>query len=199
MDVLKCNVSGKLFEITKHDALKCELFRNLLNDCNDNNEVIPIYRSPMLFEHVYAFLIDENYPYPRKYYRELDYYGVPYQKHKLHNRTKRQADILEGKIDAVCTKVDNSLSQIEIIDSKIEIIDSKSDKTIKRLRKIGPGMNKTSDGNSGICQRHNCADKLKINSYCPYHMDKCVYRYGYNGPYCNDNCSDDKSMCSSHK
>lgn len=48
----------------------------MFKDCDTISDEIMIYRSPMLFDHVYAYLLDDAYPYPKKYYAELDYYLI---------------------------------------------------------------------------------------------------------------------------
>lgn len=45
-----------------------------------------IQRSPMLFKHVLAYIIDDMYPYPVEYYSELDFYGINYDKDKLFHK-----------------------------------------------------------------------------------------------------------------
>src|SRR5687767_5154507 len=73
---IKLNVSGKIFLIEKETLCKSQLFDNMFKDCDTVSDEIMIYRSPMLFDHVYAYLLDDTYPYPKKYDAELDYYLI---------------------------------------------------------------------------------------------------------------------------
>lgn len=63
-ELIKLNVSGKRYEITKTILLKIPYFVNLLNDCDDDNKEIFVERSSMLFDHVLAYVIDNKHPFP---------------------------------------------------------------------------------------------------------------------------------------
>uniref|UniRef100_A0A6C0C6J8 Potassium channel tetramerisation-type BTB domain-containing protein n=1 Tax=viral metagenome TaxID=1070528 RepID=A0A6C0C6J8_9ZZZZ len=78
------NISGKIFKVSTEIIRRSQLFDTMMTDCNIEGEII-IDRSVKLFKHMYAFLLDPNYPYPKKYYSELDYYLVSYDKESLYD------------------------------------------------------------------------------------------------------------------
>uniref|UniRef100_A0A6C0C6E4 BTB domain-containing protein n=1 Tax=viral metagenome TaxID=1070528 RepID=A0A6C0C6E4_9ZZZZ len=87
------NVSGKIFKVSRDVLCRSELFNGMLADCEIDNEIV-ISRSAKLFEHIYAYLVDDKYPYPQKYHSELDYYLIPYEFDSLYNANKEiKADI----------------------------------------------------------------------------------------------------------
>lgn len=79
------DVSGKTYRVQRDILRKAPLFNNMFGDCNMVEDVIVIDRSPRLFDHIYALLLDSRYPYPKKYYSELDYYGITYDLEKLYD------------------------------------------------------------------------------------------------------------------
>lgn len=83
-DLFTIDVSGHIFELSRDNLTKSELFQNVLTDCLIDN-VITIKRSAKLFNYVHAYLVDPTFPYPRKYYKELDYYGIAYINENLYD------------------------------------------------------------------------------------------------------------------
>jgi hypothetical protein len=76
-NIYKINVSGKIYHI-KYDILsKIPYFHEFLKLYE---ETCFVDRSSMIFDHVLAREIDPFYPYPSKYFYELDFYGLPYEK-----------------------------------------------------------------------------------------------------------------------
>jgi hypothetical protein len=75
------NVSGKIYHI-KHDILKeIPYFHEYINEFINNKEIkCFVQRSSMIFHHVLAYKIDPLHPYPSKYFYELDFYGLSYDK-----------------------------------------------------------------------------------------------------------------------
>jgi hypothetical protein len=97
--MIKLNLCGKYFGVPSSILKKSELFYNMLNDVQNDGNPIVIDRSPKLFEHVLALLIDDNYLYPQKYAKELDYYLVKCGKlydpnEEIKNKINRIDDIL---------------------------------------------------------------------------------------------------------
>jgi len=103
---INLNVSGRKFEVQKDILCKSQLFNNMFTDCDTIMDEIVIYRSSKLFEHVYAYLLDDKYPYPKKYYAELDYYLIPYYGSSL-------SDPLTLLNDNLKMMVKNSLEEIK--------------------------------------------------------------------------------------
>ena len=61
----------------------------LMNDDGILNPItVDIDRSPTLFEKVVAFVNDPLYPFPLKYYTELDFYDIVYKKDQLYDKDK---------------------------------------------------------------------------------------------------------------
>lgn len=90
--------------------IKSQLFNGMLADCAIDEEIITV-RSPKLFEHVYAYLIDSSYPYPRKYYAELDYYLISYDIDELydpHKKCKEDAKTMfTSALSNICKMISN--------------------------------------------------------------------------------------------
>ena len=99
--MIKLNIGGGIFETNIETLSKADFFKNLFADCGIPTDIIFINRSSKLFTHVLVFLIDEKYPYPKKYFRELDYYLISYDKNKLYDPNEILIDIifdLENKL-----------------------------------------------------------------------------------------------------
>lgn len=77
MDLIILNVSGTRFEMEKLVFMKIPLFAKALADSgNFPNKELWIPRSPLLFQHILALAIDDDYPYPEEHCKELEYYGI---------------------------------------------------------------------------------------------------------------------------
>lgn len=79
---VKFNVGGRSFETTWATLKRIPTLYHMMTDCQDQSELF-IDRSPMLFEQVFAFVVDEKHPFPLRYSYELDWYDVVYDKSKL--------------------------------------------------------------------------------------------------------------------
>jgi len=140
------NVSGKIFKVSRDILRKSELFNGLLTDCEIDNE-IAIDRSAKLFKHVHAYLLDNDYPYPRKYYSELDYYLVPYDIDLLYDSTKKWKEEYDGRIK----KIENIL----------EVVFYKTPK----------------EEPSGKCLFPDCVRDGTWDGRCGYHRNDCCHRF----------------------
>lgn len=97
------NISGKIFHVPKDVLCRSPLFNNMIND-SEIDSVVVIERSSSLFKHVYAYLLDPQYPYPAKYRSELDYYLIEYDAEKLYDpyaELKREMNILREEIQEI--------------------------------------------------------------------------------------------------
>jgi hypothetical protein len=81
---VKFNVGGRIFEMTWATLKRIPTLFHMMTDCQDTSEMF-IDRSPMLFEQVFAFVVDEKHPFPLRYSYELDWYDVVYDKLKLYD------------------------------------------------------------------------------------------------------------------
>jgi len=84
------HLMGRLFELSRETLMKIRYFKDMLEDCSDTSEDIYVERSPMLFDHVLAYVVSPDmYPYPAEYAYELDFYGIEYEEAKLDQRVTR--------------------------------------------------------------------------------------------------------------
>jgi len=77
-NIYKVNVSGKIYHIKHHILNKIPYFHEYIDD--DREETCFVERSSMIFDQVLAYVIDPLHPYPSKYFYELDFYGLSYEK-----------------------------------------------------------------------------------------------------------------------
>jgi hypothetical protein len=73
----KINVSGKIYDVKHNTLVKIPYFLEFINS---DEPTCFVERSSMLFDHVLAYAIDPLHPYPSKYFYELDFYGLIYDK-----------------------------------------------------------------------------------------------------------------------
>jgi len=76
-DIILLDLSGTIFKMEKEVFLRIPLFKRMYSDVLDSNESpIWIPRSPMIFQHILAKAIDDDYIFPSKYRNELKYYEL---------------------------------------------------------------------------------------------------------------------------
>lgn len=99
--IIKVNVGGKIFETSKDTLCKSTYFSSLFSrwsSISQQNEIF-IDRDPIAFEHILNLLRDSNYPFPKKYLYELDFYGVVYtdsfEKELVENRKELSLALLD--------------------------------------------------------------------------------------------------------
>jgi hypothetical protein len=167
------NVSGKRFEVLRDVMCKSELFAGMLTDCIIDNEIV-INRSPKLFEHVFAYLTDNKYPYPKKYYSELDYYLVPYDIDLLYDSHKICVDKTK--------KVEEDLS---VTKQMLKI-------ALDKICELLAGKPDTH------CRNHYC-NKLCYPKYltCHRHRNQCCHFIDGFGS-CNDETHGSIPFCDDH-
>ena len=114
MTTISVSVCGKIFEIDLEIIRRSALFANMIDDVGIPDKPIFISRSPKLFEHVLAFLIDENYPFPLKYQSELKYYLIEYDPAKLYDPesiVKRKLKNIKASIRNLEEKINDEKSR----------------------------------------------------------------------------------------
>jgi hypothetical protein len=152
MDLYQIDVSGKIYKIDKKLLLTIPYFANMIKDSDNNDKYIFVQRSSLVFDHVYAYVIDKLHPYPIEYYYELDFYGIEYEKDKLYDTN---------------TSVNNRLTKME----NYMMLSSNANVNIYDNAKL------ISTGRQYICRVNNCKKSIQPgNLYCDDHKDynKCV-------------------------
>lgn len=101
MPIITLNVGGIIFETTTGTLFKATYFDSLLTRWHPTTGAIFIDRSPHIFKHVLGLLRDSQYPYPSKYYFELDFYGIKYDKVDENNSEDKLINSLNEKYDKI--------------------------------------------------------------------------------------------------
>lgn len=154
MPIITLNVGGIIFDTTTGTLFKATYFDSILTRWNPNTTVIFIDRSPHIFKHVLGLLRDPQYPYPSKYYFELDFYGINYDK----------------------------VDEIKLEENIIKLINEKYDKIIELLKPIClyEECNEKSGNSSKYCDNHQlkeCYDCTMQTReiYCERHTRSSYY------------------------
>ena len=162
--MIKVNVSGKMFEVDINVLIRSDYFKTMIDDCV-NDDVIYVKRSPYIFEHVLACLIDDNYKCPIQYQDELKYFLIQ------HNNWYDPYSDIKKMIEHEIQEINRNIKEIR--DSVCNI----NDKYEQLYNKMLPR----------ICKRDNCNDEcLNCYEYCVYHYDKCSYFSYDDMEYCDD-------------
>jgi len=186
-EIYEVKLIGKTYEIDKDILMKIPTIRTMLEDFSDNkSKIIPINRSSLLFDHVIAYIIDDTYPYPLKYFNELDYYDIIYDKNKLYDPHKNS----NGKLELLSkniTEIHNLSVKIYELESKIENITE----NIYNCAIIGR-----------ICYYPDCSVITGRNVYCTQHKklfnNKCSYKSPENNKFCINIVDDKSKYCLNH-
>ena len=180
------NVCGKIFKTDLETICKSNLFKNMIDDMGVPTEEIFINRSPKLFEHVLAYIIDENYPFPFKYRSELDYFLIDYDPDELYNpdteikMIKSSIKNLEKKID------DKDLHFCEY--ESIECVNCTERAIISLRCKHHMNNPECAVGYCGI--ECNCDEK-----FCYEHFDNDTCAVWL----CTNHCPPDRKYCNEHR
>ncbi len=168
--MINLNVCGIHFEVEKNILCKSEYFLNMFTDCNECDNIINVNRSPHIFKHILAYLIDDNYLYPKKYESELKFFLINYDKNKLYDPNydlQQQHDELKNDLENVNTIISELQNTINDND---EYIKTMEENIYKKIR--------------------NNKAKL-IDKYIPKECSKC-YNYVSNSG--NTTCSEHKHL-----
>jgi hypothetical protein len=182
LEIIKLNVCGKYFEIPKNILIKSDLFAKIFEDGIVLPDILPIYRSPMLFEHVLAYLIDNKYPYPIELKSELDYYLIPYV--GLYNPSSK----IETNITNINWYLRDTRDQINKIYNNTNLL----------INNINLADNDIDTSNDECCYPECINDRIKSQSpACQKHKNRCSFRYT-NGFVCDKECETHKAYCDMH-
>src|SRR5579872_6259017 len=106
------NVSGRLFEVTPQTIEKIPTIQNWIVDSNTTpKSPLFVERSPMVFDHVLSYVLDPLHPFPKKYFYELDFYGIEYDKDKLYDPHQKTACRIENATKQLGNGITNILDQ----------------------------------------------------------------------------------------
>ncbi len=136
--MINLNVCGIKFEVEKKILCKSEYFLNMFTDCNVDDNIINVNRSPNIFKHVLAYLIDDNYLYPKKYESELKYFLINYDAKKLYDpnsNLQQQCDKLEYDLDRANTIIDELQNIIINNDDYVKVMEEEIYEKIKKKYK----------------------------------------------------------------
>lgn len=173
MQILHLNVSGREYNIKKSILIKIPYFNNMLETCNDN-EIIFVDRSNIVFDHVISFIIDEKHPYPVEYSYELDFYDVKYDITKLYDQNKL---LLEKYND---------------LDKRLIKVQNSSYNSHEKIINNGRLIQK--------CEVKGCeSEPLKSSFLCQKHNDdnQCILNCRADNR-CKDLCDNNLSFCNNH-
>jgi hypothetical protein len=177
---VKFNVGGRPFETTWATLKRIPTLYHMMTDCQDHSEMF-IDRSPMLFEQVFAFVVDAKHPFPLRYSYELDWYDVVYDKSLLYDD------------EAVMKTMDkNNFMSFAILQNAT--ISTACINRWEKCRKILCGA-KLSNIHKPICKNCDtlcieptCTALIRRHNYCLNHQmtnDLCNKRSCYNNAVIN--------------
>jgi hypothetical protein len=170
------NVSGKIFKVSKDVISKSDIFQNLLLDCTTDDGEINIDRSSKLFKHVYGYLLDAKYPYPKKYHSELDYYLITYDIDLLYDPYKsltNRIEILENKMFTMFDEIQSHFSEIT---RELKIV------TDGELNFTERCSHMDNYGREYGFEPKRCHERCWRWQMCQYHFGKCVVEDCKNTP-----------------
>uniref|UniRef100_A0A6C0C7V3 BTB domain-containing protein n=1 Tax=viral metagenome TaxID=1070528 RepID=A0A6C0C7V3_9ZZZZ len=181
---IKLNVSGRIFLVQKDILCRSQLFTNMFADCDTIDDEIMIYRSSKLFEHVYAYLLDDKYPYPKKYYGELDYYLVSYKMQSLFDPITRLRSTIEDDKEEIKSSIVDVVDAINETKHCVKNICSDVAVRDKQIDVECPVMGCTSRCMLPVCDEHRgqCCHHYDWDNYrCPNPIDEHeIYCYCHN-------------------
>lgn len=170
-DIYKVNMLGKIYHLKKEILMKIPYFVKRIKDINNSSVEIFVDRSPLLFEHVLSYVMDDKYPIDR--YSELEFYGITYNRYKttktdlciaknsIEEQTDKIRSILSDMYDDI-TKIHTKLDDIKSVDSK---------KLCKVCDKYVDGEDTIYCYDHGECTRcYNDANRWN-NFLCSMHQD----------------------------
>lgn len=151
LDLYEIDVSGRIFKVNKEILMTIPYFCNMINDSKIDSKNIFVQRLPNIFDHVLSYVIDDNYPFPKEHFYELDFYGIEYNKNKLFDKN------------------DTLIKELTELKDEIEVL--KNGNLINNNMIIGI-HNKTC---SLKCGRLDCVNLVEYNKlFCEGHVKSCV-------------------------
>ncbi len=81
---IQINVGSKIFKTTTQTLCRSGYFKKALEN-HDNEKTLYVDADEENFSHVLSYLRNPKYPFPRKYYYELDFYQIDYIMNDLYS------------------------------------------------------------------------------------------------------------------
>jgi len=163
-DIYKVNMLGKIYHIKRDILMKIPYFIKRINDINNSSVEIFVERSPLLFDQILAYLMDNNYPL--EYYSELDYYGITYNRYRLSKTDLCLAkDSIERETDKILSNLRDMYEDVTKIHTKLDEI--KTGDTIEKKQ-----------CECSMCGDHFDVDENYSGNYCNNHSE-CRYCDSY--------------------
>ena len=169
MDLTQVTVTigNKSFITTKNSLLSSGLFRSMMEIEPDSTNFIMNDRSKKVFKHILSYLQDKQYPFPRKYKYELDFYDIDYDEKNLYNCH----EMTITKLNDICNNQMKLLAETDEIKSQfkdeLDLINNKLKDISKNIE--GGTFDDTIIGS----QCRLCSDeRLADYAYCRDHICK---------------------------
>jgi len=186
-EIYEVKLISKTYEIDKTILMKIPIIKMMLDDFPDNkSKILTINRSSLLFDHVIAYIIDDTYPYPLKYFTELDYYDIIYDKSKLYDPHKYTYDKLE-LLSKNITEINNLVVKIYNLDINIENINQNIHRYVILNQQCHHLSCKAVTGSNLFCTEHR---KLFVN--------KCAYKDPEDNKLCGNIVDEKSKYCINH-
>jgi hypothetical protein len=177
--IIKLNVSGKKYQITLETLNNIPYLANGFDFCNDNvSEPIFIQRSPLVFDHVLAYVIDKKHPFPIEYLYELDFYDIKYDIIKLHDPHSKKLDRINNILDILYNQKVYGNGECPECNEVVSFNEISCYYHVREhCNEIGC-LEKTPDNycnlhvkDEKICNVKNCANFRMLNEvFCFYHL-----------------------------
>ena len=157
-NIYKVNVLGKIYHLKYEILMKIPYFVAIINSISNSSVEIFVDRSPLLFNQVLVYVMDDNSPIDC--YDELKYYGIKYNKYRLsHSDLHIAKDSIEHEISKLSDKLNNIEEDITKIHTKL---DDNDDNATKKTCKYEYCENYVKGKNDNYCYDHGeCAHCYK--------------------------------------
>ena len=170
-------VEEKSFSTNKNSLLSSGFFRGMMEVEPDTTSLPVPNRSKKTFKHVLCYLIDNKYPFPKKYRYELDFYDVEYDEKNLYDPYSdiiKELDKIRNDQKGIVSRLDKLENNQKAIVSKL----SKHDKLLTELKEVDISCKMCSNDKCGEfdycyehkCRSDNCPSRRKDGTdYCDSH------------------------------
>lgn len=95
MSTIKINVGGQSFETLTTTIEALPYFKSRLNFENNKEKVLFVDRDPKAFRKILDYLRDPQVPPPKKYWRDLEYYGIEIIEEEEETKKEETKEIIK--------------------------------------------------------------------------------------------------------